>query len=366
MVPAVRWLLVAVVAVGLAAAPAIGRAIPPKGSDVGATTLAHRIRAADDRGWSGEVRLAGSAGRPDQHLGLLLAWPGSSASAPTSGSGGGVRPTGASTGCVAPVSPTSSVDGGLVVRWNYEGNRVSFTPYSSIRLPDDADVVPVALAHRMLAGATADELSRLPSRRIAGHSAAGLRLVPSDPRSTITQGRHLGRRRHRTPAAVDVYGIGKSRPVLSTRLISVNLTKPTAKQANFALSSGLDFSRGVALDDAAGANAFAPFVPPARVVRLPRLGDALDFGAVGVYGRGPTAILAIPLRDFVARGLRTELRKSTSSRDEGTRIALEIGPISVLLADVAGGHFLIAGTVTPATLLAASKDLETGVQRTSR
>ena len=166
---------------------------------------------------------------------------------------------------------------------------------------------------------------------------------------------------------ITVFGKGgKTRPVLSSRLISVNLTKPTAKEANFALSSGLDFSRGVALDDAAGANAFAPFVPPTEVAKLPRLGDALDFGAVGVYGRGPTAILAIPLRDFVARGLRTELRKSTSSRDEGSRIALEIGPISVLLADVAGGHFLIAGTVTPATLLAASKDLETGVQRTSR
>jgi hypothetical protein len=365
MVPAVRWLLVAAITVGLAAAPALVRAVPPSDSDVGATTLAHRIRAAHDVGWSGEVSSLGALQVPistsafssvarllGERTDLRVWW-----RTPTNWRVDRMRGTGES---------DLVRDGGLVVRWNYESNRVNFTPYSSIRLPDDADVVPVELAHRLLAGATAKELSRIPSRRIAGHSAAGLRLVPSDARSTVTRVDIWADDASGLPLQVDVYGVGASRPVLSTRLIALSLEKPTKKQANFALSSGIDFSRGVALDDAAGANAFAPFIPPQRVAGLPRLGAALDFGAVGVYGRGPTAILAIPLRDFVARGLRTELRKSQSSRDEGTRIALEIGPISVLLADVADGHFLIAGTVTPATLLDAAKDLESGVQRTSR
>jgi hypothetical protein len=365
MVPAVRWLVVAAVALGLAAAPAVGRVIPARSSDVSASTLAHRIRAAHSMGWSGEVASQGALAVPisasafssvarllGQRTDLRVWWRG-----PTNWRVDRLRSTGES---------DLVRDGGLIVRWSYEDNKVNFTPYSSIRLPDDADIVPDELAHRMLSGARASELSRLPSRRIAGHSAAGLRLVPSDPRSTITRVDIWADEGSGLPLQVDVYGVGKSHPVLSTRLISVSLHEPSPKQANFELSSGLDFSRGIALDDAAGANAFAPFVPPARVAGLPRLGDTLDFGAVGVYGRGPTAILAIPLRDFVARGLRTELRKSQDSRDEGNRIALEIGPISVLLANVAKGHFLIAGTVTPTTLLAAAKDLESGVQRTSR
>jgi hypothetical protein len=43
-----------------------------------------------------------------------------------------------------------------------------------------------------------------------------------------------------------------------------------------------------------------------------------------------------------------------------------VGPISILLSDIADGHFLIAGTVTPATLEAASRDLDRSVQRITR
>ncbi len=364
MVPAVRWLIVAAVALGLAAAPTLVRAIPPEGSDIGAAALAKRIRAAHDLGWSGEVNSQGSLHVPvntstfsgvarllGERSDLRVWWRDS-----TNWRVDRLRGTGES---------DLVRDGGLIVRWTYEGHRVNFTPYSAIRLPNDSDVVPVELAHRMLSGATPDELTRLPSRRIAGHSAAGLRLVPSDTRSTISKVEIWADNGSGLPLRVDVYG-GKKRPVLSTQLVTVDLDKPNRKDANFQLSSGLDFSRGVALDDAAGANAFAPFVPPDRVADLPRLGDQLDFGAVGVYGRGPTAILAIPLRDYVARGLRDQLRKSTLSRETGRSIAMEVGPISVLLTEIADGRFLIAGTVTPDTLVAAARDLRSGVQRTTR
>jgi hypothetical protein len=357
---------VAAVALGLAAAPAVGRVIPPRGSDVSATTLAHRIRAANDLGWSGEVRSQGSLQVPISSsafsgVARLLAdtadirvwW-----RSPTDWRVDQLRSTGES---------DLAVEGGLAVRFNYETRKVSVLPYSPIRLPEDSDVVPVSLAHRMLSGAEPGELTRLPSRRVAGRSAAGLRLVPADHRSTIARVEVWADDTTGIPLRVDVYDEKTpAKPFLTTQVISFDPTRPSAKEASLDLAPRLSFSRGVSLDEAAGANAFAPFVPPARVVGLPRLGDALDFGAVGVYGRGPTAILAIPLRGFVARGLREQLLKSASSRDEGNRVTLEMGPISVLLADVASGHFLVAGTVTPATLLAASKDLESGVQRINR
>ena len=365
MVPAVRWLIVAAVATVLAAAPSIVRAIPPHDTQISATALAARIQKAHSTGWSGEVTSLGSLQVPvdtstfsgvsrllGESTDLRVWWRGASEWRLDR-----MRGTGES---------DLVRDGGLVVRWTYEGQRVNFTPYSPIRLPNDADVVPVELAHRMLSGARASELSRLSSRRIAGRSAAGLRLTPSDRRSTIARVDIWADDASGVPLRVDVYGEGDRRPVLSTKVTSFDLGRPGRAETSFHLSSQLDFSRGVAIDTAAGANAFAPFLPPDRVADLARRGDAQDFGAVGVYGRGPTAILAIPLRDYVARGLRQQLRESNLSHDDGTRIGLEFGPISILLADVAGGHFLVAGTVTPATLEQASKDLESGVIRKRR
>ncbi len=51
---------------------------------------------------------------------------------------------------------------------------------------------------------------------------------------------------------------------------------------------------GSTLDDVAQANAFAPFLLPMKVIGLARRGDLAALGAVGVYGRGPTALLALP------------------------------------------------------------------------
>jgi hypothetical protein len=366
MVPGVRWLVVAAVAVVLVSAPTLVRAIPPDGSSVGARALADRIRAAQDTGWTGEVRSHGALAVPISNSAFsgiarllgedtdLRVWWRTS----TDWRVDRLRGTGES---------DLAVDGGLAVRWSYETRKVSVLPYSAIRLPEDSDIVPVSLAHRMLSGAKDSELSRLPSRRIAGHSAAGLRLVPSDHRSTIGRVDIWADDTTAIPLRVDVYAAGKPRvPIVSTQVVSFDSSRPSTKETHLDLAPGLSFSRGVSLDEAAGANAFAPFVPPARLVGLARLGDPVDFGAVGVYGRGPTAILAIPLRGYVARGLRDQMRKSATSREVGNGVALEVGPISILLSDIAHGHFLITGTVTPATLQAASRDLDRSVQRISR
>jgi hypothetical protein len=357
-----RWAVVSTVALVLAAAPLAPKVVPAHDTSITASKLYARIMASDDLGWSGEVRSLGSVQVPltgstfggvsrllGEQTELRVWWRGSDDwridRLRTTGESDLVR------------------DGGLTVRWNYEDNKVSFTPYSPIRLPDDVDVVPVSLADRLLAGAHARELSRLPAQRVAGHNAPGLRLVPSDKRSTITRVDVWADESSGLPLAVKVYGAART-PVLSTELTSFDPGKPTAAKVDFRLSHSLDFSRGVALDAAAGANAFAPFVPPASVAGLPRRGKAEDFGAVGVYGRGPTAVLAVPLRESVARGLRAQLRSSATSRDTGPGVAMEVGPLSVLLERVRNANFLLAGTVTPETLVKAADDLASGVVRT--
>jgi hypothetical protein len=364
MVSWVRWVVVAAVALVLAAAPLVTHTLPARQSDIGAVRLADRIRASTDVGWSGEVRSLGSLKVPltgstfggvarilGEETDLRVWWRSS-----TNWRLDRMRATGES---------DLVRDGGLTVRWNYEDNRVNFTPYSPIRLPDDVDLVPSALAARLLSGAKATELTRLPARRIAGHSAPGLRLVPADLRSTIRRVDVWADESSGLPLRVEVYGEPAGAiPVLRTELVSLDLRRPSKARADFRLSPKLGFSRGVALDEAAGANAFAPFEAPDTLLGLPRRGDAKDFGAVGVYGRGPTAILAIPLRGSTARGLHDQIAKSKDARETGNTIALEIGPISVRLVDGERANFLLTGTVTPETLTQAGIELVRTVRRT--
>ncbi len=365
MVPGARWLAVAAVALGVASAPLVTEALPVRESDISATRLADRISGADDLGWSGEVRSQGSL------------------RVPLTGStfGGMARLLGEETNLrvwwrdrenwrIDRIRTTGESDlvrhGGLMVRFSYEESRVRFTPYSAVRLPDDVDVVPSALAARLLAGAHSDELSRLPSRRVAGRVAAGLRLLPSDARSTISQVDVWADVSSGLALRVEVYGEPRGGvPILETELTSLRLVKPERAKATFRqLSPHLDFSRGVALDEAAGAATFAPFVPPGSVAGLARRGQPDVFGAVGVYGRGPVAVLAVPLRPWVAERLHDQLARSRDSLETGSSISLEVGPISVRLVDDGGTSFLLTGTVTPETLSQAATDLLRGVRRT--
>ena len=315
------------------------------------------VRAASDTGWSGEVRSLGSlrvpvddaglrgvAGLLGQETNLRVWWRG-----PDSWRVDRMRRGGES---------DLAVDDGLAVRWESESRKVSVTPYSRIRLPHAVDVLPVNLAQRLLAGATSSELSRLPSRRIAGRSAAGLRLTPADSRSTISRVDLWADDESAVPLRVEVYDDQSRRAVLVTRVTSFDDATPTARSASLNLAPGLSFSRGVSFDDALEQNAFAPFMAPGSLAGLERAGDVARRGGIGVYGRGPTAFLVIPVRDSVAGELAAQLRRSRSARDDGRTIALEVGPISMLLVDHGEeNRFLIAGTVTPETLLAASQEL---------
>ena len=64
MVPAARWLVVALLALAVCAPPTVLRSLPAEGSPVTATALAERVLASPDNGWTGEVRAQGSLSVP--------------------------------------------------------------------------------------------------------------------------------------------------------------------------------------------------------------------------------------------------------------------------------------------------------------
>jgi hypothetical protein len=257
-------------------------------------------------------------------------------------------------------------NGGLSVKWNYEEGRARFAVYTPIRLPDDNDILPSSLAARLLDGARASELSRLPARRIAGASAAGVRLIPSDASSTIARVDVWVDESSGLPLRVEVYGARDVHPVLTSEVTTFHVGDPNDSEVGFRLSPGVHGVRGETLDDLAAANAFAPFLLPTRVIGLERRAAPADLGAVGVYGRGPTALLAIPLRGGTADALHKQLARSHNARTTKDSAALEVGPLSVLLVQKEDSNFLLAGTITPASLRQAAVDLEAGTLRTFR
>lgn len=364
MVPAARWLVVALVALAVCAPPTVLRLLPASDSDSTAVALAEMAARSTDVAWSGEVRSRGSLALPldgssfggiarllGEQTHLRVWW-----RDPEHWRIDRIRTTGESDQLRTP---------GTTIRWNYEEGTVRFVSYSPIREPDDSDIVPSTLAVRMLAGAQASELGRLPSRRLAGHSAAGVRLTPSHPMSTIGRVDVWTEESSGVPLRVDVYGAGDlTRPALSSEVVRLDADPPTDREVGFEASPTADFQRAPSLDSVASANAFAPFVLPSRLMDLERRGATTGLGAVGVYGRGPTTLLAVPLRDPVARELHQQLASSRRARETAGSVAVEVGPLSVLLAESGWGNFLLTGTITPEALQQAAIEIRRTAVRT--
>ena len=165
------------------------------------------------------------------------------------------------------------------------------------------------------------------------------------------------------PLRVDVYGDRSRHPDFTTRSRGSTTPGPSDREVSFEFAPDVDFQRGTSFDAVASANAFAPFLLPSRVVGLERRGADSGLGAVGVYGRGPTLLLAVPLRDDAADALFRELARSRASREDGSSIALEVGPLSVRLVRGEPANFLLTGTLTPEALEQAAVDLRRSVVR---
>jgi hypothetical protein len=364
MVPATRWLVVGVIALGIVAPPIAVRALPARDSHASALELAHSAQRSTEVGWSGEVRTQGSL------------------SVPLGGAtfGGLARLLGdedtlrvwwrdADTWRVDRIRATGESDlirnGGLSVRWGYEEGQARYAAYSPIRLPDGNDVVPPALAARLLDGARRSELSRLPARRIAGASAAGVRLVPAATGSTISRVDVWVDETSGLPLRVEVYGDDDRRhPVLMSEMTRFHVGDPGDVRILHRLSPGAEVAHGETLDDVASANAFAPYLLPMEVIGLPRHGAKGALGAVGVFSRGPTALLAVPLRSWTADELHKQLVRSHRARTTRHTVALEVGPLSVLLVQYDWANFLLTGTIKPAALRDAADQLLRGTVRT--
>lgn len=356
-----RWCIVALGVALVCLAPlAIARARPVGSSPISAAALLAKAKGSTPVAYSGYVESLGTLALPltdrftdladlfGQRTRMRVWW------------------RGAYDWRVDKLAPTGETD--LVhdavgtTSWDYEANRATRTGPAVIRLPQTSDLLPPTLAHQLLAGARADEVTRLDSVRVAGISAPGLRLTPHDSRSSIARVDVWLEPRTGLPLKVAVYAARARNAAVMSAFDSVSLVVPSAADTTFTLAPGARSRFEDVVDIAAAANAYAPVVAPPVLAGLTRSGDLT--GAVGVYGSGATRMIAIPLVDRVAVPLRAQLAVTPGATATAAEVTLAVEPLNLLLTtDTFDRHgWLLAGTVTAPTLAAAAAEIATTQQ----
>lgn len=374
-----RWAIVALGVLLLVASPFLVRAVPATDTDESARDLLCRIRDSRDQSFSALVETRGGVALPENDA--------LSGLAPLLGEDQRVRvwwrdPATWRTSTLRATGETDLVhEADRMVRWVYESKAATLTRDAAVRLPLTVDVLPHELARQVLAGAQDRELSRLPARRVAGRDALGLRLVPAQPQAAVGRVDVWADRRSGLPLRVEVFARTGDTPVLASEVVDLALGPPDAAALRFDPPADADLRFDGVMDLAAAADRFAFRVPPRTLAGLPArrsgLGARRDVErvggrgwpvpqrlrtanrSVGVYGRGPTVLLAIPLWERGADRLREDLTGAPNVLDLRSGLLVGAPPVRLLLApsEPDGTSWLLAGTVTRRTLTRAAADL---------
>ena len=352
----------------LCAAPVVIAALPVARSSLTADALRDRTLASTAAPYQGLVEARGSLGLPDlpglsDVTGLL---------------GGTTRMRvwydSARRWRVDVITPTGERDvqrnpRGTTI-WDYERNL--FTQVRGeppIRLPRGSDLTPPDLARRLLGiAAPRDRLTALPPRRVAGVAAAGLRVTPVDPATTVGHVDVWADPGTGLPVAVEMTGKGGGRAVLSTRFLDLRQRRPAASVLAVSPPAGTPSVSLGAPDLISRLSRFLLSRLPDRLAGYPALPVAGDSGTVRAYGTGYAAFAALPLPGRFGRRV-LEAARSAGAQAVQVSTAAGMPPADafvirtpLLTALVAaesefGRAFLLAGPVQPKLLMTAAQQL---------
>jgi hypothetical protein len=244
--------------------------------------------------------------------------------------------------------------------WDYGDNQLSqILGEQPVRLPQAADLTPPELVRRLLTVAGGDRIEGLAGKRVAGVSAAGLRLIPAAAGTTIDHIDIWADPGTGLPVQAEVTAKGGERPVFVTRFLELRLTAPSAGVLTPpAEHPGIGSSVTTAPDILSAINRRRPALLPDRLGGQPRRDAVAGLSAAGVYGTG--------LAQFVVVALPGRFGSQAYDRVAtfGTKVDVPTGDAAViatglltLLAVRADRTYLVAGFVQPALLTGVATDL---------
>lgn len=252
-----------------------------------------------------------------------------------------------------------------IYEWSYTRNLLTeVVGQQPVRLPRAADLLPPALARRLLAFAgRAAVVSRLPSRRVAGVDAAGLRVVPASQATTVGAVEVWAEPATGLPVEVEIFPRGSAAPLLVTRFIDLSLTRPALSTVTPDIAPGVGFDTTELPNVSGILNGFGPPLP-GRLAGFGRVANPGGLADVAAYGTGLARFAVLPLPRFTG----TTAMKAASAVgaaikvSAGRAVLIRASLLTVVLASAPGGPvYLLTGAVTPTVLEHAAAEL-TGSQ----
>ncbi|GAA1912183.1 hypothetical protein GCM10009737_12080 [Nocardioides lentus] len=353
-----RWALLALALALLAGGAVAVAARPADDADEGAVALARRVQASADASWSGYVETQGTLALPEadrfDSVGDLLGertrlrawWRDDDAWRVDR-----LRATG---------EVSLRHEGRRTTEWSYESGvadgEADRAVDPDVRLPRVVDLLPPELARRVLDDVRPDEVARIGARRVAGRDALGLRVTPSLPQASVGRVDVWADAETGVPLAVELYDDPAAPPVLTTAFGDFSAEEPAASTVAFDPPPGVRVVDDEVLDIVDAVARYAEQRPPRRLGGLELTDDSS--GAVGVYGRGVTRMLALPLEERGAGPLREQLAGTPGADVTDQRTLATIGPLGVALTDDGDGdEWLVTGAVDGRTLQRAARRL---------
>jgi hypothetical protein len=313
--------------------------------------LLSRIRGSDDVSFSGQVEAAGM-------LGLSLTGPlADIVDLPSSTSRLQVWWRDAEYWRVERLEPPGGTDlfheGGTAISWKEDVQLATHASDGLALRPQEVDMLPPQLAGWALTEVDAEELTRLPTRKVAGVEAAGLRVTPSGLAGSVDRVDMWVDYDTGLPLQVRVWGGDDSVPAVDTHFAEIDFSRPSEQDVAFEPPAGaLVLSGGELIQHIPGV------YRSVDLAGLPLVaGQATE--PITRYGRGVTQLLVIALDDHVADPLRDQLESMPGAEVDRRGTWLSAGPLHLLLSPCVGdtAHWLLAGTVHEATLRMASRDV---------
>jgi hypothetical protein len=364
-----RWVVVVCGTAVLCAVPAIVAALPVPGSQITAAALRARILGSEAVSYEGYAESTSDLGLPVlpdlQDVSRLLdgttdqyAWYRSPAH------------WRADTLTAAGEDDVYQICRRTIL-WNHAYNLLTRVVGSQqVRLPRAADLLPPALARRLLGlAAGADRLSRLPSLRVAGIAAAGLRLVPATAATSVAAIDIWADPATGLPVEVQVFARGTGHPILVSKFLQLGYHRPGLAMLVPHPAPDVDqtTARLSSLNGILNGARRHPW--PHQLGGLPL--SETPGGPVGVAfygaGLGRFALLPLPGRTG-ARVLAaaTSAGAAALPLPDGSGVLVRTPLLTVVLATserFGGITFLLAGPVTARVLEGAASDLLTLIER---
>ena len=235
----------------------------------------------------------------------------------------------------------------------------------TFRLPRPADLVPSALAVRLLseAGRSA-RFSVIAPLRVAGHSAAGLRMTPADPASTIGHVDIWADPSSGLPLMVEIFTRGSARPALESQFFQVSPWRPDPRVLTPVRGPGTGFTVTSASSLAGALSDLGFLALPDQLAGSDRLPSPQGFGTVGLYGGGLATFVVLGVRGSAGQNLVPDALSAGGVAVDvsgGTGVLISAPLINAVIVRPPGFFltFLIAGTVSPVVLEQAATTLMT-------